>query len=146
MADAGKDCAMTATDLIFEKLTMENKEEYTDFLMQAYKDEFHSHLFNDRESVKRRWIWEYVEHQVPIKDKPLIWVLRIGGRMAGQMCVMPVMLNVRGKLCKAGWCQDFIVLPEHRKKGLGYSIVRHVTEESKKYLAAYHKSTLLKSR
>ena len=122
------------TDLVFEKLTMESKEEYTDFLMQAYKDEFHSHLFGDHEAVKRKWIWEYVECRVPVKDKPLIWILRIKGRMAGQMCVMPVMLNVRGKLYKAGWCQDFIVLPEHRKKGIGYSIVRHVTEESKKYL------------
>ncbi|MBN2452686.1 MAG: GNAT family N-acetyltransferase [Candidatus Omnitrophica bacterium] len=133
MADDGR-AEMMAGEVMMEKLSIVDGEEYTDFLIEAYKDQFHAGMFRDRKKVKDRWLWEYVQNPAPADGKPLIWILRIGGKIAGQMCVMPVTLNIFGRPYKAGWCQDFIVLPGHRKKGMGYSIVKQVTEQSGKYV------------
>lgn len=127
---------MNPEELVLEKLSVCDGDEYTDFLMEAYKDQFHARLFADRETVRRRWLWEYVDAPTAMGEKPLIWVLRADGKMAGQMCVMPVTLNVKGRPYKAGWCQDFIVLPAYRKKGWGHSIVQQVTNEARKHVEA----------
>lgn len=125
---------MRTSDVKFEKLSIEDKEEYADFLIDAYKDQFNSYQFKDREKVKKIWFWKYVDNPALAKGNPLIWIARIGGKIAGQLCLMPVEIKIGDNMYKAGWTQDFIILPQHRHKGIGRLLVGYVIEDSKKYL------------
>lgn len=121
-------------DYKLELLSIDESEEYTRFLMHAYKDQFNSGMFRDSGQVRKRWLWEYCDGPQSDKDRPLIWIMKAGGMMAGQICVMPVTLQAFGKRIRAGWCQDFIVLPEFRKKGIGQAIVREMTSLAQSYV------------
>ncbi len=110
----------------FERLALKDEEEYLDFLMAAYRDQFNSAAFKDREKVRRSWRWEYVDNPNAPEGEPLIWLCRLKGRIIAQACLMPVELKADDKYCKAGWCQNLMILPEFRNVGLGYFLLKHV--------------------
>jgi len=116
------------------RLTLDEKEEYTDFLMEAYKDQFSSYMFQDARAVQGRWLWKYFDNPSPISEKPLIWLCRIYGKIAGQFCLMPVEVKIKDRVYNGGWCQDFIVLSKYRARGLGKLIVKHAMDKAGAYI------------
>ena len=121
-------------DTRFEKLSLSDRDEYLDFLVEAHQDRFDSLRFRDRASADRSWRWKYVDNPGAAEESPLVWLARIGGKIVGQFCLMPVTLKIDGKTCNGGWFQDFIVLPQYRKMGIGRSLVSHVMKDSAEYL------------
>lgn len=119
--------------MTFTKLLSVRDDGYADFLISAYQDQFNSRRFKDRDQVVKRYFWEYEQNPHLESGKPTIWVCRIEGRIIGQFCAMPATLYINGHPCKAGWCQDFIVLPQYRKAGIGRLLTKHLIDESKEY-------------
>jgi GNAT superfamily N-acetyltransferase len=119
-----------------ERFLVKDKKEYTDFLIAAYKDQFNSQRFSETGSVNKFWQWEHIDNPAATKDLPNIWLVRIDGKIAGQFCLMPIALKVGDKIVKGGWCQNFIVLPQYRKMGIGRTLVSHVTKTYKDHLDA----------
>lgn len=124
------------TEMQIDRLSVKDKEEYSSFLIAAYKDQFNSQRFSETESVYRFWQWEYVDNPAAVKGYPFIWLARIDGKIAGQFCLMPVTLKVGDKTLKGGWCQNFIILPQYRKMGIGRALVSHVIKAHKEHLDA----------
>ena len=118
----------------FEQLSLQDEEEYADFLAAAYKGRPNYGRFSDRDAVKKFWRWKYIDNPNASGDRPLIWLCRLEGRVVAQTCLMPVSLKIGIGVCRAGWYQDFVVLPEFRGQGLGSLLVEHVTEDAKNYL------------
>lgn len=112
--------------MIISKLTLIDEESYIDFLQRAYRDQFNSHRFESLHEIKEFWRWEYVENPHKITGKPLVWICRVGEDIVGQLCVMPVTVKISGRSYVGGWCQDFMVLPEFRDRGIGQQLVHEV--------------------
>ena len=112
--------------MILSKLTVADEEAYVDFLQKAYRDQFNSYRFESRAEVKKFWRWEYLDNPQHIHEKPLIWVCRSGDNIVGQLCVMPVKVKLCNGIYQGGWCQDFMVLPDFRGKGIGQKLVHEV--------------------
>jgi len=119
-----------------ERLSVKDREEYTAFLIEAYKDQFNSRRFSDSGFANRSWQWEYLDNPSAVKDLPDIWLARVDGKIAGQFCLMPVTLKSGDKTLRGGWCQNFIVLPQYRKMGIGRALVSHVMAERKEHMDA----------
>lgn len=112
----------------FEKLSLHNEEEYLDFLMEAYKNNFNYYRFEDPNLVRKLWYWEYMDIPGSFKGSPFIWVCRLQNRIIAQVCIMPVELKIGDKPYRGGWCQDVMVLPQFRNMGLGYFIFQYLSE------------------
>lgn len=117
------------SEVVFERLKLNKEEEYVDFLMEAYREQFNYHRFRDREFVKRFWRWEYVENPAASSENPYIWICRRRGKIIARICFMPVRLSVKGRTYKGCWCQDLMVLSELRSMGMGYFLIRHALGE-----------------
>lgn len=114
---------INADSLIISKITPADEKSYVDFLQQAYKDQFNSYRFKSRSEIEKFWRWEYAENPHEITGKPLVWICQAGEKIVGQLCVMPVTVKINDRAYRGGWCQDFMVLPEFRGRGIGQQLV-----------------------
>ncbi|MDD3905541.1 MAG: GNAT family N-acetyltransferase [Candidatus Omnitrophica bacterium] len=121
--------ARASADVSFGRLSMKDDEEYTKFLVTAHKGRFNGYLFKDPGMARRLWRWEYLDNPDARDGGPYIWICRIKGAIAGQACVMPVMVKTGDSYFRGGWFQDLIMLPEFRNTGIGYFLVKHVLGE-----------------
>jgi len=112
--------------MIISKLTLTDEKAYIDFLQRAYRGQFNSYRFESRHDIKEFWHWEYIDNPHKITGKPLVWICRAGEDIVGQLCVMPVTVKISGRSYTGGWCQDFMVLPEFRGRGIGQQLVHEV--------------------
>lgn len=122
----------SSKEVVFERLALNDEEEYLDFLMAVYRDQFNSDAYKERQTVRRSWRWAYVDNPNAVKERPLIWLCRLRDKIIAQVCLMPVELKVDDRYHKAGWCQNVMILPEFRNMGLGYFLLRHVMHDLKK--------------
>ncbi|HLU25600.1 MAG TPA: GNAT family N-acetyltransferase [Longimicrobiales bacterium] len=58
-----------------------------------------------------RWRWQYERNPALGEDAPPVWVAEDEGRIVGQICAIPVILQLGGEALPAAWGADFIVLP-----------------------------------
>ena len=101
-----------------------------EFIEGVYGDEA-------RYKVPERWNWEYRENPFLDGDgeRLPIFIAEIGERIVGQMCAIPVKLQIGSELHDAAWGADFMVLPECRGQGVGLDIVKALAEHYHIYLA-----------
>jgi GNAT superfamily N-acetyltransferase len=121
---------MGALDIKFERLAVKDKDEYLEFLVEAYGDRLNTGKFSERGLIDRFWQWEYRDNPAAEKEAPAIWLARADGRIAGQFCLMPVIIKIGGGICRGGWCQDFMVLSRYRGSGIGRSLVTRAVKDS----------------
>ena len=121
--------AAPSSGIVFERLSPKDAEEHTDFLVDAYKDEFNSYKFRDRDLVKRSWRWEYVDNPAASEGNPPVWICRMKDMIIAQVCFMPASVQVKDKTLKGGWCQDLMIRSQYRNMGLGYHLIRHALGE-----------------
>ncbi len=108
---------------IISQLSIADEKPYIEFLQKAYKDQFHRYRFESFDATREFWRWEYMSNPVAIPGKPLVWVCKIGGKIVGQLCVMPVPVKIGGRDYIGGWYHDFIVLREFRDRKIGRKLI-----------------------
>lgn len=123
----------TSGEFKFEKFESKDLAEIIEFQKKAYIDQFNASDYTEDETIKRHFIWKYLDNP-NCADGPFIWLARFKEKIIGQFCVMPHKVKIENNFYKAGWCQDFIVDPEFRNRGMGYFLIKHALNEASGYL------------
>lgn len=115
-------------DIQIRRATLEDRERIGRFLKKAY---------GERAQYKfpARWRWEYVDNPFWNEDRLPIWLAEMRGEIVGQTGEMIVPLKLGDSVRRAAWGVDLIVLPEHRKKGIGRLLIEALADYHDTFLA-----------
>lgn len=92
------------------------------FLKKTFPD-------NPRQSDETFWRWHYVDHPNSIPGEIPIWLAKSGDRIAGQVCTIPVELNVGVQTVPSVWILDIMVDPDFRRRGVMKRLVLEVEKD-----------------
>lgn len=120
--------APPAGSWVVERLAVEGLDALAAFQQHACADQFHAGFFADRDAVRRRLAWQYLEAPGVQAGQTPVWVLRRGEAIIGQLAIVPAQLTIGGQRLQGGWCQDFVVAPEHRSRGAGAWLLREAVQ------------------
>ncbi|MBI3087372.1 MAG: GNAT family N-acetyltransferase [Candidatus Omnitrophica bacterium] len=107
-----------------QRLAVDELDALAAFQQQAYADQFHAGFFTDRDEVRRRVRWQYLDAPGAPASRMPVWVMRRGEAIIGQLAIVPVDVKIGGRRLRGGWCQDFVVAPACRKSGAGVWLLR----------------------
>lgn len=59
----------------------------------------------------QHWLWQYTRNPATHPDAPPVWIAEADGCIIGQVCAIPVTLQLGDETLTAAWGADFVVLP-----------------------------------
>ena len=119
----------TQSRVKFEKLQLNDENEYIHFLKEAYKDTFNSFCYEDSTQIKKMWRWKYLRYPYIQKKIPHIYICRYDGRIIAQICAMPCSFKLHDRMLETAWLQDLMILAQYRNLGLGYYLIKFMLEQ-----------------
>ncbi len=108
---------------LIRQATLSDRQELWDFIRSVYGDEA-------KYKLPDRWNWEFRDNPFLDKDNDglPIWIAKLEGRIIGQMCAIPVKLQVGVEVLDAAWGVDLIVMPDVRGLGVGFKLNKAIAE------------------
>jgi GNAT superfamily N-acetyltransferase len=110
-------------EIIIERMKISERPQVLDFLRRAYPD-------NPRQSDPQFWNWHFTD--LPNVDQGLlpVWLAKSGDRIAGQLGVLTVDLNIGDRQVTAFWLLDMIVDEDFRRRGIAKQLSLAVERDS----------------
>ncbi len=79
--------------------------------------------------IEPRWRWMYVDSAKRLGESPQVWLYRDQGKIVGHHGAQQVAFQIGNKVRKTAWLVETMILPNHREKGLGASLVIQSKED-----------------
>jgi len=98
------------------RATLADKQAIFNFLAKAYGDKA-------RYKFPERWEWQFENNPFRNSDELPVWVaVDEEGSVVGQICAMIEPLLLGDEIHRLSWAVDLVVLPEHRRRGIGFEL------------------------
>ncbi len=79
--------------------------------------------------IEPRWRWMYVDSAKRLEKPPQVWLYRDQGKIVGHHGAQQVAFQIGNEVRKTAWLVETMILPSHRERGLGASLVIQSKED-----------------
>lgn len=110
-------------DLSIEPLSLDLLAQVADLARAVYAGAPLGWAFADSAGTVERWTWLIEGNPLRSGDLPDGWVALAGGRLAGHVGIIPVVVTTDGRSQRAAWARDLLVAPWARGQGVGSKLI-----------------------